>query len=389
MRFCHYFFLLLLVFATLFTNAKADELKQIKAKIEVEDSKLTKIRKDRNALQVELQKVKGEILKLDKTKTEQSQILAKTENELKVVELSQSEADRELVKETFSLETSLIELYKIQKKRKGLELLLSANSSMGLLKRGHQLSKMAAYGDEVMGKLAALKVQLSGEKLKFEELLIQRRNELVDLQKTLDSLALKKKESQLLLNESQKKENEQKAILQGLTEQAKQIEKTIASVTGEEKEDGTTVKGYDGEGLEGFKGKLAFPVKGKLVQSFGKSHSQEFSDLVVVKGLEVAAPVGDKVFPVTAGKVVLADVVPGFGNVVIVDHGSRFYSLYGRLSSTIAQVGAEVTVASPVGVTGELDFKGRNFYFEIRVKGKAVDPKGYFTSQTISEISSR
>jgi septal ring factor EnvC (AmiA/AmiB activator) len=366
--------------------ARGDELKQIKAKIEVEDAKLTQIRKDRTAISNDLQKVKLELQKLDKTKSEQNQILSKTEKELRVVELSQSENDRQLVEETFQLETSLIELYKVQKRRKGLELLLNANSSMGLLKRGHQLGKMADYGDEVMKRLAELKQQLTGEKLKFEELLMKRRQDLEVLQKTLDAVALKKKENQTLLNESQKKEKEQKAILAGLAEQARQIEKAIASVTGEEKEGVTPPDSYDGGGLEAFKGKLELPVRGKLIQSFGKSQSQEFSDLVVVKGLEIAASTGAKVFPVATGKVVLADVVPGFGNVVIVDHGSRFYSLYGRLSTTIAQVGTVVSTSDPVGVTGELDFKGRNFYFEIRVKGKAVDPKSYFSSHSLSEI---
>jgi len=385
MRAKNSFALLVILAVTQLGNCRADELQQIKAKIEVEDAKLTQIRKDRAVISTDLQKVKLELQGLEKTKSEQTQALNKTENELRVVELSQSETDRKLVEETFSLETSLIELYKIQKKRKGLELLLNANSSMGLLRRSHQLTMMAAYGDSVMTRLAVLKQQLNGEKLKFEELLMKRRQDLEDLQKTVDSVGLKKKESLALLNESQKKEKEQKTILQGLTEQARQIEKRIASVTGEDKEEGPPADSYDGAGLEGFKGKLAFPVQGKLIQSFGKAQNQEFADLVIVKGLEVAAEVGAKVYPVATGKVVLADVVPGFGNVVIVDHGSRFYSLYGRLNSTIAQVGTVVTLTDPVGVTGDLDFKGRNFYFEIRVKGKAVDPKAFFSPQSIKD----
>jgi septal ring factor EnvC (AmiA/AmiB activator) len=373
-------FILLLVAPCL---GRADELQKIKLKIEVEDGKLAQLKKERAALGLELQTVKLEFQKLEKQKADQKQELAKTEREIGVLELSQNENDRKLVEEAVSLETSLIELYKIQKTRRGLELLLNANSSMDLLRRGHQLSVIASFGDSVMTRLSELRKELDNEKLKFEELLLKRRQDFDSLQKTMDALDLKRKESVKLFSESQKKEQEQKRILQGLTEQAKKIEQAIASVTGEDDNQGSTVDSYDGGGLESLKGKLSFPVQGKLVQSFGKAQHEEFSDLVVVKGLEIAAAISAKVHPVASGKVVLAQVIPGFGNVVIVDHGARFYSLYGRLSSTLVQVGAVVDRNDAVGITGELDFKGRNFYFEIRVKGKAVDPKVYFGAGAI------
>ncbi len=367
--------------------SRADDLKAIKVKIETEEAKLTQLRRERGVLGADLETVKKELVKLEKSKSEFREELGRAEKEIKVLELSRGEAEKDLAEEVISLEASLVELYKIQRRRRGVVMLFNASSSVDLLKRGHELSTVASYGDDVIERLSHLREQLRGEQLKFEELLNRRKETLLDLRKTTEELQERKKKATALLQDSQKKERQQREILQGLEEQARQIEKAIASVTGDttpsESEAGEKEseqpQGYAGAGLDGFRGKLLFPVSGKLIQTFGKAQHEEFSDLIVVKGLEVSAPVSAKVTPVAPGKVVLAQVIPGFGNVVILDHGARFYTLYGRLATTLTQVGKEVDPKDVIGMTGEPDFRGRNFYFELRVKGKAVDPKSYFS----------
>ena len=106
--------------------------------------------------------------------------------------------------------------------------------------------------------------------------------------------------------------------------------------------------------------------------------------MVFVKGLEFNARPGARVSAVAAGKVVLNQVLPGFGNVVIVDHGERYYTLYGRLASGLSRVGDVVKKGEVVGVVGEPDKRNRNFYFELRIKGKPVDPLGFFKDKPTS-----
>jgi len=143
---------------------------------------------------------------------------------------------------------------------------------------------------------------------------------------------------------------------------------------------GVIMAPYTGGGLESLRGQLVFPVAGNLIQNYGKQKHDEFSDVLFIKGLEVNAPVGARVLSVAAGKVVLSQVLPGYGNVVIVDHGQRYYSLYGRLASSLKSLGSAVDKGEPLAVLGEVDYKGRNFYFELRVKGKAVNPAQYLKS---------
>jgi murein hydrolase activator len=103
--------------------------------------------------------------------------------------------------------------------------------------------------------------------------------------------------------------------------------------------------------------------------------------MIFIKGLEFSGNVGEKVRPVAKGKVVFSQLLPGLGNVVIVDHGKRYYTLYGRLSSVLTQLGDIVGRGDTVGILGEPDRKGRNFYFELRQKGKAMNPQPFFSEK--------
>ncbi len=128
-------------------------------------------------------------------------------------------------------------------------------------------------------------------------------------------------------------------------------------------------------GLFATAARVSAPVKGAVVQKFGKVKVTEFADMIFSKGLEFSAAVGTEVFAVLAGKVAFVGNLPGYETVVVVDHGSRSYSLYGRLASSAVKTGDMLAQDQSLGVTGEPDPKGRNFYFEVRKNGSPVDPQ--------------
>ena len=123
------------------------------------------------------------------------------------------------------------------------------------------------------------------------------------------------------------------------------------------------------------KGRLNLPVRGELKNRFG-SPRQDGS--LLWKGLFIAAPAGLEVKAIAAGQVVFADWLRGFGNLLIIDHGGGYMSLYGNNESLYKQVGAATqsgeTVAA-VGNSGGNTLSG--LYFEMRHQGKAFDPLGW------------
>lgn len=131
----------------------------------------------------------------------------------------------------------------------------------------------------------------------------------------------------------------------------------------------------DGSPFAQLKGRLNLPVRGELRSRFGSPRDDTG---VLWKGLFIAAPAGQEIKAIAAGRVVFADWLRGFGNLLIIDHGEGYMSLYGNNESLFKRVGDPArggeTVAA-VGSSGGNTDSG--LYFEIRHQGKAFDPLGW------------
>lgn len=130
-------------------------------------------------------------------------------------------------------------------------------------------------------------------------------------------------------------------------------------------------------GLDFFrlKGKLALPVAGEILHRFGQDRP---GGGPAWKGLFIRARQGQEVRAVASGKVAFSDWLRGFGNLLVVDHGDGFLSLYSNNESLYKQPGEPVRagdVVAAVGATGGQDETG--LYFELRHEGKPFDPMGW------------
>lgn len=131
-------------------------------------------------------------------------------------------------------------------------------------------------------------------------------------------------------------------------------------------------------GFASQKGRMRMPVKGELLETFGKHKHPEFNSYTFTKGLVISAPIGSDIRSIYDGTVIFADYFKGFGNMVIVDHGGGYFSLYAHASRLSRKVGAEVNRGDVVGSVGDVDStRGPVLYFEIRHQGKPVDPSGW------------
>jgi septal ring factor EnvC (AmiA/AmiB activator) len=119
------------------------------------------------------------------------------------------------------------------------------------------------------------------------------------------------------------------------------------------------------------RGKLRLPVTGELTGRFGAPRGAG----IEAKGVFIRAPEGRPVRAIAGGQVVFADWMRGFGNLLIVDHGDAYLSIYANNESLLKQVGEIVTAGESVATTGS---SGGNeetgLYFEMRHLGRAFDP---------------
>ena len=130
--------------------------------------------------------------------------------------------------------------------------------------------------------------------------------------------------------------------------------------------------GSEESSFANLKGKLRLPIKGELVNRFGARRSEGGPQW---KGLFIRAASGQEVRVVAAGRVVFAEWMRGFGNLLIVDHGGGYLTIYGNNESVLKAVADEVRtgdVVATVGATGGSPESG--LYFEVRRQGKPFDP---------------
>ena len=130
-----------------------------------------------------------------------------------------------------------------------------------------------------------------------------------------------------------------------------------------------------------FQGDLPWPARGRVTRLFGRQSTSQLGTSVARNGIEIDLPEGQPVQSVHEGTVVFADHFAGYGNLVILDHGERAYSLYGFLQTADLTQGSKVNAAAGVGTSGRDPSGKPALYFELRVDGTPVDPLQWLKKQ--------
>jgi septal ring factor EnvC (AmiA/AmiB activator) len=167
-----------------------------------------------------------------------------------------------------------------------------------------------------------------------------------------------KKLSRTLLS-SQQKLNKLKAEENNLNQALKKLSAIIQAE-------------IDLTGLSKLKHKLSWPVKGRILHRFG-TRKQGY---LKWKGVLITAPISRQVQTIHNGTVLFSDWLKGYGLLTVIDHGNGYMSLYAHNQTLLKSVGDRVETGEPIaliGQSGGLEQSG--LYFEIRHKGKALNPK--------------
>jgi septal ring factor EnvC (AmiA/AmiB activator) len=126
------------------------------------------------------------------------------------------------------------------------------------------------------------------------------------------------------------------------------------------------------------RGQMHLPVEGELAARFGTSRGNGPS----WKGLFIRTPEGAPVHAVAAGRVVFSEWLRGFGNLIIVDHGNQYMSIYGNNQALLKRAGDPVKAGDVIASAGNSGGNEQSgLYFELRHQGRAFDPLGWMTSR--------
>lgn len=341
------------------------EIQSNRARIETLQSQQTNLQEMLERLDRDVRLTRNYISKLDAQEERLEEDLGLRERDL-----SATRAKLEDLRER--LRQRLLDYYKSRRVNLA-ELLLSSKSFAQLFSRANYMSWSINRDREDL-------LQVGEE----EEALVQKTRELqgsrVDLRRLRDE---KSSESKVLESRIRETESEKARIDRELHEHRQRLVELEAREARIKKlmtnlEAGREDRAFEGRALEDQKGRLLWPVEGRIVTGFGSQIHPRFKTRVLSRGIDIAASIGTPIRAVAGAVVAVADWISGYGNCVVLDHGDGFYTLYAHADELLVSKGQQVDRGDVIARVGETDsVKGPGLHFELRKGADALDPMGW------------
>ena len=196
-----------------------------------------------------------------------------------------------------------------------------------------------------------------------------------ELAEKVDSLRSEMKRRETLLAKVRNEKTAALAKLAVLQQAAEELDRTLAALPKPEAKGIGSNGNAAGRNFEHLQGLLSMPVKGKIISFFGPYRDTRLNVINFRNGIDIEADPGEPVKAVAKGYTMFADWVAGYGNLLIIDHGNHFYTVYAHLEEMFKAKGEAVDrgeVIATVGDSGALMEPG--LHFEIRHRDKPLDP---------------
>ena len=359
-------------------QGEAEKLEALRARLEGLRAKIAESEESRTEVRDQLRDSERAISEANRALHTLAARRAKAEEDLKSLAKRSQALEGEIASRREAL-GRLLTLRYINGEQSGVKLLFSGEEPGRIARElhyyGYVSRAQAEMIDELRANLARLKELEHGTRGRNAEIAAiesERRSERAALirEQSQHRKVLAQISSQLREQRRQVKHLERdESRLSHLVEE---LRKLLASAPPRVRNDKLPEAGNADNAFSGLKKGLRLPIRGELVNRFGAQRSDGGPTW---KGLFIRSPAGQEVRAVARGRVVFADWLRGFGNLLIIDHGKSYLTIYGNNESVLKQVGDTVNTGDAVATVGA---SGGNMesglYFEIRHEGKAFDP---------------
>jgi septal ring factor EnvC (AmiA/AmiB activator) len=384
-------FLLSLSVAIALAQNPKDELSGVKREIKAQKQLITKTRKVEAVVSIELQEI---LRNLEQKESD----LGKLDRDLRGVESSLDRTGREIKRVTeeanhkrVEIERRLSSLYKAGELG-ALRMFFSAESFPQLSENIRYMRSILDNDKRIfleynqkIDQLKSLKQELERDAIKKERIMtgIEQKKREIEEEKSkkaayLGKIRQDRKSYEVSLKELQANASRLQSMLTRLEALSRRKLSSRHEKPGAKQKPLAELPPVPDRGFASQKGRMNLPVRGVIIESYGKHKHPEFNSFTFSKGLSVSASSGTDIKVIYDGTVIFADYFKGFGNMMVVDHGGGYFSLYAHASRLTKKVGAEVARHETIGSVGDVDStKGSILYFEIRHQGRPVDPAGW------------
>lgn len=311
-------------------------------------------------LQARLAAQRRTIVRIDRRLLRLGVQLDHAEREIRVLDEERGKAQR-------GLSASTSEVFRRDRDEVGAWPETAARERRRYFARRVLVAELARYG------------RLTADKEEKERLLsgIERRLEdserrMAEQKKAGDRLVAQQETERRRLADIEKRKKEKARELKALRARIARLEALVSRIERQAKEKEPRKAGP--RRFAAVPGGLVPPLEGKVVGRFGKQRDPVFDVEVETRGVEIEAASGAVVHAVGAGEVVFAGSVSGFGKVLILQHGSGLFSVYGKADHYFVKQGQTVAAGEAVGKLPVNPGGKSVLYLELRAAGNAIDP---------------
>ncbi len=344
-----------------------DDLQEIQRRIKQLAAGLEKKQLEEKDLKNDLSSLDREMERLLASEKKHKENLAEMEQQGRTLEKEiadsrlKSRQRREMVRKRLSV------MYRGGQMRL-LRVLFSGTSPSSMAEEYFLLKKVVQHDRELLEAYRRDQAELN-RSLKELELLRQRRQgELDGLEQSRRTLADGQKLKKRLLTRLQRQRTTMTDELAQLKEKAARLQSLVKRLESAKPREYTENSGV----FARQKGHLLWPVDGSVKVGFGTCRLPRLGTLYDCQGIEIEASPNQPIRASWEGTVIFAKPFKGYGNLVIIDHGDNYYTLYAQASRLLKTVGEKVKTGDPVAYSG---FEGaQSVYFEIRHRGTPQDP---------------
>ncbi|MEE8380666.1 MAG: peptidoglycan DD-metalloendopeptidase family protein [Thermodesulfobacteriota bacterium] len=351
------------------------KLSDIDKKIKKEKKKIKKVEKEEstttnqlNAIDKKLSKNRNELYSLNRRLKNLKKDVANANTQL-------DQINKDIIQRKELFSKRLIALYKYKRSGGILRVIFSSHSYPELSQRT-KFIKMILSSD----------IQIIDHFFKQLSLVKEKRETLQEKQKSLEKVknSILKKKSQIddqkkkktvLLKKIRNEKKTYQAAVEELEKASRELQSLIDRLQREIAGKKERFIPEDAKRFEALKGKLLFPLSGKIISSYGNHTDPQLNTVIFQKGIEISAKQGQEVRAIYEGTVLYADWFKGYGNIIIIDHGGSYYSLSAHVSKLFKSVGERVEAGEVIALAGDTgSLKGNCLYFELRHHGKPLNP---------------
>ena len=342
--------------------------KNVLSKLQRVDQALGKLRREKEANQEELDETRDRLDRLQSNMMQNRLLL---------------EQDRTILKQR------LRALYRMSFRTPLLGGMLSSENPSDLARKLKFETLLAQSNEKLMDKTVGNETALENASLEWAGEEKRKSRILGVLERQESNFGHEKLNRSVFLASLKRQKESQEQLITELNEAAGELQQKVSLLLSQaqaaSREEAASQQAV-GVGLKVVRGRIPWPVSGKIMLAFGKSRNKELNEMVENTGIQIAAPQGTPFKAVAKGKVRYADWFKGYGKLVILDHGKGYYSLYAQAAELSVAEGMEVAqgqILGTVGDTGSLyaDQWGSSLYFEIRQNGIPQDPVRWLKRQ--------